>query len=543
MSEPTEQKSTWKFTFSRDELLEIQQDFLAILKSPEAIEKEWVNLDGYAGNGIVSIAELELWLCVRFPILRNSLAIRMTFYKVLKFSGSKNGFIQKQAMQHLLVIIFCSNQALRWWNELPSKSADKVVAWLAQKKVETRDERMPLESSRRQLAPNAKLQNLQSRIATAIESNSMFCIEFDFFCDLMASFKTTQMDVMYCNLNPCLVDQLDFSVKPREFLDIQNNIRNKVLKATRGQDHLSASILPYMKDYSRRSRSYASRPLTSSSQCRSSSSQSFINNTSGFANHRHLSGELFVFEARPTTPKDATASATERPTTSSSSLLSVLTGRGNIADSLEACESAGEVVPGILYTKNADLFQTRCSYLKTFGLQHPHTGAYFCSPHHNDLLSEKQLAEYSASLPDYASRLRESPLNSPTFQLLRNKPGKNPLVFPSERSPSNFDKHTNLTMHPRRPWSSEFASSSSVNRSFSKSSESMAKNRSPVTRALSPTSAMLLFPAASPHDWIEKAPSASKKGPRRAPEWDSSGSPLGYFEKANQGRFSKTEWT
>jgi hypothetical protein len=535
-----------KFTFFRDELLEIQQDFLDILKSPEAIEKEWVNLDGCAGNGIVSIAELELWLCVRFPILRNALAIRMTFYKVLKLSSSKNGFIQKQAMEHLLVIIFCSNQALRWWNELPSKSASKVVAWLAHKNVETRDERMPLESSRRQLAPNATLQSLQSQIATAIESNTMFCIEFDFFCDLLTSFKTTQLDVMYCNLSPCIVDQLDFSVKPREYFDVQRSIRSKVIKATRGQDHLSATTLPYMKDYSSRSRSYTSRPSTSRSLYRPSTSQSVINNTSSFANHRQMSGELMLaFEARPTTPMDTKSAIsldTERPTTSSASLLSK--GSSRVAGSLEACKSAGEVVPGILYTNDADLLQTRSSYLKAFGLQHPHTGSYFCSPHHNDLLSQKQLAELGPeSLPDYASRLRESPLSSPTFQLLRNKPGKNPLVFPSERSPSKFYTDKNLAMHPRRPWSSEFASSSSVNRSFSKSSEYMAKNRSPVTRALSPTSAMLLSPAALPHR-IDNVSSASKKDLRRAPEWDSSGSPLGYFEKVNQGRsFSKIEWT
>ena len=83
-----------KFTFSRDELLELSQDFLEILKSPEAIQKEWINLDGYAGNGIVSLAELELWLCIRFPQLRHTVAIRMTFYRILKLSRSKNGFIQ-----------------------------------------------------------------------------------------------------------------------------------------------------------------------------------------------------------------------------------------------------------------------------------------------------------------------------------------------------------------------------------------------------------------------------------------------------------------
>ena len=104
------------FTFFRDELLDVKEDFLEIIKSPERILEEWGHLDGIAGNGIVSLAELDFWLCVRFPILRNTLAVRMTFYRVLKLSSSKNGFIQKQAMYHVLIVIFFSNQALRWWN-------------------------------------------------------------------------------------------------------------------------------------------------------------------------------------------------------------------------------------------------------------------------------------------------------------------------------------------------------------------------------------------------------------------------------------------
>lgn len=60
----TTQEGQKKFSFGRDELLDIQLDFLEILKSPEAIDEELTNLDGFAGNGIVSLAELELWLCV-----------------------------------------------------------------------------------------------------------------------------------------------------------------------------------------------------------------------------------------------------------------------------------------------------------------------------------------------------------------------------------------------------------------------------------------------------------------------------------------------
>ena len=536
----TTQEGQKKFSFGRDELLDIQLDFLEILKSPEAIDEEWTKLDGFAGNGIVSLAELELWLCVRFPILRHSTAIRMTFHKILQLSKSQNGFIQKQAMHHLLVIIFCSNQALRWWNELPSKSADKVVAWLASKKVETRDERMALENSRQQLAPNLILQSLQSRIEAAVQSNTMFCIEFDFFCDLMTSFKTTQIDILYCNLTPCPMEPLDFSVKPRMFSDIQRKIRAKIVRATREQDYLSASILPYMKGHGSRNRSYSSRPATCSSQFRPFTAQSGISNSSDVAKHRPLSRDSFAgLDARPMAPTETRSLVSEaaRPRTSSDSVFSMLTGRSGMSGSIEECDSAGEVVPGILYTKNADLFKTRRSYFKTFGLQHPHTGSYFHSPQHNDLLSGKQLAELgSASLPDYAARLTESPLKRPTFQLLRNKPGSNPLAFSTDRSPSKYDKDIKQAMYPRRPWSNEFASSSSINGSFSLSSADiqMAKNRSPVTRALSPTSAKLLSPAASPNarTLVSRHSSyVSKSVSQATPEWDSSGSPLGFFEK------------
>jgi hypothetical protein len=551
----TTQEGQDKFTFGRDELLDIQLDFLEILKSPEAIDKEWTNLDGFAGNGIVSLAELELWLCVRFPILRHATAIRMTFYKILQLSKSQNGFIQKQAMHHLLVVIFCSNQALRWWNELPSKSADKVVAWLASKKVETCDERMALENSRQQLAPNMILQNLQSRIGAAVQSNTMFCMEFDFFCDLMASFKTTQIDILYCNLTICPMEPLDFSVKPRMFSDIQRKIRAEIVRATRAQDHLSASILPYMKGRGSQNRSYSSRPSTCSSQFRPFTAQSAISNNPNVAKHLQLSRDsLTRLDARPMTPMEtrSLASELERPRTSSDSVLSMLTGRSGMSGSIEECDSAGEVVPGILFTKNAELAKTRLSYFKTFGLQHPHTGSYFHSPQHNDLLSEKQLAESgSASLPNYAARLTESPLKKPTFQLLRNKPGSNPLAFSTDRLPSKHGKDINQAMYPRRPWSNEFSSSPNINGSFSLSSAEvqMAKNTSPVTRALSPASAKLLSPAASPIARTlvslrsRDASSVSKSASQATPDWDSSASPLGFFEKTSKSRsFAKTEW-
>jgi hypothetical protein len=216
---------------------------------------------------------------------------------------------------------------------------------------------------------------------------------------------------------------------------------------------------------------------------------------------------------------------------------------------LETCESAGEVVPGILFTKNSELFQARRSYFKTFGLQHPHTGTYFHSPNHNDLLSVKQLEGLGSELlPDYAARLQDSPLKSPTFKLLRNKPGKNPLAFTSDRSPINFENEIKAAIHPRRPWSSEFASCSSINGSFSMSSFGIAsaKNRSPVTRALSPTSAMLLSPSVFVHSGAgnEKSSFASKKGSRKYLAWDSSGSSAGLFETKTKCRaHSKKEWT
>jgi hypothetical protein len=535
-----------KFTFSRDELQELSEDFLEILKSPEAIQNEWINLDGYAGNGIVSLAELELWLCIRFPKLRHTVAIRMTFYRILKLSGSTNGFIQKQAMYNLLVTILCSNQSLLWWNELPSKSADEILAWLASKQVRTFDERMSLENTGYQLAPNTTLMKLQLRVAAAVESNSMFPLEFTYFCDLMASFKTTQIDILYCNLQPCHSDAVDLSAKPRMFSDVQKRIRSKVIQETRAQDHLSASSLPYMKTGTR----CGTRPSTSCSQKRPSTSHSAIfsiRSPSEARDRPQSTDSMFLSGTRSAISGDGDPVDKKRPTTSSESVLSLLTGRTSFGGSLETCESIGEIVPGILYAKNVELTQSRKSYLKAFGLQHPHTGTYFHSHQHNDLMSETQVASLASTMmPQCSERLNQSPLKSPTFKLMRNKPGSNPLAFSTERSPSKFDKDLRLAMHPRRPWNCEFASFSNTNGSFSMSSSDVAsaKNRHPVTRALSPTSALLLSPAAIlKHGSHNSSNFVATKGARHL-EWDSTNSPLGYFQKdiPKFSSFAKTSW-
>jgi hypothetical protein len=525
-----------RFTFSRDELIDIKQDFIEILGSPEAIQKEWENLDGHSGNGIVSLAELELWLCIRFPLLRNSVAIRMTFYKTLNLSCAKNGFIQKQAMKSLLIVIFCANQALRWWNELPSKSADKVLQWLSSKKIKTLDERVSLENSREQLAPNHILQNLESRVVAASESNSMFCIDFEFFCDLMTSFKTTPIDIMYCSLSPCPAEPLMLTPKPRSLSEIQKRIRNKIMKATREQDLLCAATLPYMKSNQSHHRSYSSRPSTS--HLRPSTSQSGTVTQSFSDANRPLSRESVLPFSTRLTDNHGT-----RPHTSSESVLSLLTGRASF---LEACESAGEVLPGIIYTKNLELLETRRSYLKSFGLQHPHTGSYFHSLDHNDLFSDNQVtAMNDKKLPDCAARLNESPLKRPTFQILRDRPGTNPLAFSTDRLPSS-GADSIVSVHPRRPWSRTFASSSSLNGSFSLSSVEVeaAKNHSPVTRALSPTSTKLLSPASSNKSAKQRLVSESTNRFGKSSDWDSSHSPLGFFEKkqTRSSSYAKTEW-
>jgi hypothetical protein len=544
------------FSFFRDELLDVKEDFLEILKSPEKILEEWGHLDGSAGNGIVSLAELDFWLCVRFPLLRNTVPIRMTFYRVLKMMNSKNGFIQKQAMYHVLIIIFCSNQALRWWNELPSKSADKVVNWMISKKVETLDERMSLEDPRQIKGYNKMRNDLESRVAVALEAKQMFFIEFDYFCDLMASFKTTLIDIMYCNLEPVPVDPIDMSIKPKDYSNIQKRIRAKVIKATREQDHLSSTTLPYMNASEEHYRAYSSRPSTGVVQSRPVTGYSRMHPSCSpsVTGSRPMSREsVFAAGARPLTLRESgTISEMDRPTTSSGSVFSLFPGTmsfaGSIAHgsefSLEAVESACEVIPGIIYAKNIELQQARRSYLKAFGLQHPHTGSYYHSPQHNHLLSHKQTAGLNVAIPDFQARLNDSPLKIPTFELLRNKPGKNPLVFSTERSPSKFGKDLKLAMHPRRPWSVEFSSACCTNGTFSMSKEEMIekKNQSPVTRALSPTAAMMLSSAASP----KRAPTstASKKMDRR--EWDSSGSPLSLFEKNISKPFAfiaSTGWT
>jgi hypothetical protein len=62
----------------------------------------------------------------------------------------------------------------------------------------------------------------------------------------------------------------------------------------------------------------------------------------------------------------------------------------------------------------------------------------------------------------------------------------------------------------------------------------MANNRSPETRALSPTSAKLLSPAASPNARTlisRHSRSASKSVSQATTEWDSSGSPLFFFRE------------
>jgi hypothetical protein len=535
------------FTFFRDELLDINQDFIEILQSTEAIHKEWANLDGHSGNGIVSIAEMELWLCIRFPLLRNSIAIRMSFYRTLYLSSSKNGFIQKQAMRSLLIVIFCANQALRWWNELPSKSADTVLAWISSKKIKTLDERVSLENSREQLSPNQILQNLQSRVAAASESKSMFCIDFESFCDLMTSFKTTPIDIMYCNLSPNPIEPLSLAPKPRSLSEIQKRIRNKILKATREQDLLSATTLPYMKSNQSHQQTYSSRPSTS--HLRPSTSQSVMDskNFLEVASRPSSRESAPLCSALPIHSVDAQASHGTRPQTSSESVFSLLTGRGNRSSSLEACESAGEVLPGIIFTKNAELFEARRSYLKAFGLQHPHTGSYFHSLQHNDLLSENQIkAMHARTIPDFAARLNDSPLKNATFQLLRDRSGKNPLAFSTERSPCN-GADSNQTLYPRRPWNCKFASSSSLNGSFSLTSTEVqaAKNHSPITRALSPTCAKLLSPTTSSKSSNQRVCSKSENRIRQISDWDSSRSPLGYFEtkpSRSSASFAKTEW-
>jgi hypothetical protein len=530
------------FSFSRNELADLQQEFTEMLQSPEAIQNEWSNLDGSAGNGVVSLAEVELWLCVRFPLLRNSVAIRMSFHKTLHLSNSKNGFIQKQAMRSLLIIIFCSNQALRWWNEIPSKSADKVLQWILSKNAKTLDERVSLETAREQLAPNQVLQNLKSRSTSATESKHMFCIEFELFCDLMASFKTTPIDIMYCNLEPCFVEPLAFSTKPRSLSEIQKRIKEKVVKATREQDHLCASSLPYMKS----NRSHNIRPSTSLSRPSTRQSGTFSKSSPEIAISRPLSRE----SVRPfvTTPLNGKDIASKRPNTAHESVLSLLTGRSTFTGSLEACDSAGETVPGVIFTKSKELLKTRRSYLKTFGLQHPHTGFYFHCLKNNDLLSEKQQTETKdLALPDYASRLNESPLKYATFQLLRDKPGKNPLAFSTDRSPGSGQNDFKLTLYPRRPWNCEFASSSNTNGSFSLSYSEVAaaKNQSPTTRALSPTSAKLLSPAASSKLGKHCVPADSLTNVRRIADWDSSRSPLKLFEQKKtrtSASFANAEW-
>ena len=548
------------FTFFRDELLDVKEDFLEIIKSPERILEEWGHLDGIAGNGIVSLAELDFWLCVRFPILRNTLAVRTTFYRVLKLSSSKNGFIQKQAMYHVLIVIFCSNQALRWWNELPSKSADQVINWLASKNVETLDERMSLEDSRQYLARgfNKMHNDLGLRVAAAREKKTMFCIEFDYFCDIMASFKTTNMDILYCNLEPVPVDPLDMSPKPMDFSDMQKRIRAKIVKETRKQDHLSSTTLPYMKASEEHYRAYSSRPSTCAERSRPSTSQSGMRTLSipSVTSSRPLTRESGFASGRgPFTPDDnwTATSERQRPTSSSGSVFSLFpcaaisTGSIGPNFSLEACESAGEVVPGIIYAKNEELQHARRSYLRVFGLQHPHAGAYFHSPKLNHLLSPKQTADLNAAMPDFQGRLNESPLKGPTFELLRNKPGKNPLAFSTDRSPSKFDKDIKLAMHPRRPWSNDFASASCINGAFSMSKEAVIekKNRSPVTRALSPTATMLQASVESHvfRGTLPTAASNSKKVRKQKPEWDSSGSPLSLFEKNTPKPFASVATT
>jgi hypothetical protein len=516
------------FSFSRNELADLQQEFTEMLQSPEAIENEWIHLDGCAGNGVVSLAEVELWLCVRFPLLRNSVAIRMSFHKTLHLSSSKNGFIQKQAMRSLLIIIFCSNQALRWWNEIPSKSADKVLAWISSKNAKTLDERVSLETAREQLAPNQVLKNLQSRSTSASELKNLFCIEFELFCDLMASFKTTPIDIMYCNLEPCCVEPLAFSAKPRSLSEIQKRIKEKVVKATREQDHLCASSLPYMKSNRSHNASYSLRPSTSLSRPSTRQSGTFSKISPDIAISRPLSRE----SVRPflTTPFNGKDIASKRPISAHESVLSILTGRSTFTGSLEACDSAGEIVPGVIFTQSKELLKTRRSYLKTFGLQHPHTGFYFHSLKNNDLLSEKQQTK-DLALPDYASRLNESPLKYPTFQLLRDKPGKNPLAFSTDRSPVSSRNDSKLTLHPRRPWNCEFASSSNINGSFSLSCSEVAaaKNQSPTTRALSPNSAKLVSPAPSSKLSKHCVSADSPTNFRKISDWDSSQSPIEFF--------------
>jgi hypothetical protein len=527
------------FTFLRPELQDITDTFLGILNSPEAISKEWLNLDGIAGNGIVSLAELDFWLCVRFPILRHKAAIKMAFYRVLKLSNSQNGYIQKQSMFHLMVVIYCSNQALNWWKELPSKSGDEILKWLASKKVETPGNRLELE-----MAPNIMVQSLQTRVLAAIDSKkSMFCVDFEFFCDLVASFKTTAIDVMYCNLTPCHVMPLDLSAKPRCALDIQKRIREKIKQATREQDCLCASALPYMKSRPRTGRSNSSRASTSHSHKHTSAntvSWSFLPDASATST-RPSTTECPSFHAPKTSISNEIKPSfddKERPNTSSSSVLSLMTSMTPFAGSLEACQSAGEVVPGILYAKSAELRAARRTYLNAFGFQHPHTGCYFHSPHHNDLLSEKHIAGMHAVLPDYKSRLNESPLKSPIFQLMRKKPGENPLAFSTDRSPSKFLKDKKQALHPRRPWNTSFAAASNTNGSFSMSSTEVAinKNRNTITRALSPTSAMLLSPAASPNGKLKSVAASSRLDAKKlpemnCPEWDHSKSTVGFFER------------
>lgn len=530
------------FTFARDELLDINQDFIEILQSPEAIEKEWMNLDGHSGNGVVSLAELELWLCIRFPLLRNSIAIRMSFYKTLKLSNAKNGFIQKKAMRSLLVIIFCANQALRWWNELSSKSADKVLPWISSKKIKTLDERVSLENSREQLAPNLILQKLQLRAVAASESQTMFCIDFELFCDLMTSFKTTPLDIMYCNLSPCPVEPVVLTPKLRSLSDIQKKIRNKIIKATREQDLLSASTLPYMISNQNLRRSYSSRPTTSHSSPSKSQSVAVHQSLSTITSRPMSRDSMLPCSTQPVDTVDGA-----RPHTSSESVLSLLTGRSSFTGSLEACESAGEVLPGIMYTKSMELFETRRAYLKTFGLQHPHTGSYFHCLEHNDLLSGNQISGMSdGTIPGYAARLSESPLKNPTFQLLRDRPGKNPLAFSTDRLPGCV-ADSNLIIYPRRSWSSRFASSSSLNGSFSLSSTEVeaAKNHSPITRSLSPTSAKLLSPATSTKSSNLRLCSKVGNRSKNYSDWDSSNSPLDLFEKKktrSSASYAKTEW-
>lgn len=111
--------------FESDEFKHLEQTLLSLASDPVEADKLWKTVD-FNGNGIVSMAEIVMFLERYFPLLNNKKAVMRAHQRTLKVDGDGDDWIQRDEFVFLLINLFYYNKILKVFEQLDTSGDGRL---------------------------------------------------------------------------------------------------------------------------------------------------------------------------------------------------------------------------------------------------------------------------------------------------------------------------------------------------------------------------------------------------------------------------------